>query len=151
MHMDPTPNPMKLISRAAKGFGRIADAELRAFGFATGQLPVLVALKGGRALSQAELTRIAGVEQSSMAQLLNRMERDGLVERIPDPADGRSRLILLRPEAARRLPRAKARMDALAAGALAALAPEDVEQLTALLLRLTERIDRIIDEGGAPP
>ena len=149
MHMDPTPNPMKLIGRAAKGFSRIADAELRHFGFATGQLPVLVALKGGKALSQAELTRIARVEQSSMAQLLNRMERDGIVQRLPDPADRRSRLISLRPEAARRLPKAKARMDALAAGVLAALAPQDVATLTALLQQITERLDRLVDDGAA--
>ena len=40
-------------------------------------------------------------------------------------------------------------MDALAAGVLAALAPEDVERLTALLQQITERLDDLIDEGAA--
>ena len=87
------PGPLKLIGRASRGFTRLADVALRDHGFATGQMPVLGSLKGGGALSQAELARIAQVEQPSMAQLLNRMERDGLVERVPDPSDKRSRLI----------------------------------------------------------
>jgi MarR family transcriptional regulator, transcriptional regulator for hemolysin len=34
-----------------------------------------------------------------MAQLLNRMERDGLIVRLPDPADRQSRLIALTAQA----------------------------------------------------
>src|SRR5438105_3624157 len=105
------PSPMKLIGFAARGFYRVADVSLRDIGLATGQFPVLMSLKGGKALSQAELARIANVEQPTMAQLLNRMERDGLVERVPDPADKRSRLVMLTPLATRRLPKAKAMLD----------------------------------------
>lgn len=137
------PNPLKLIGRVTRGFTRIADGGLREFGFAVGQLPVLVSLKKSKALSQAELARIAQVEQPSMAQLLARMERDGLVERVPDPVDKRSRLISLTPLAARRLPKAKALMDSHAQEVLAGFSPEEVEQLTALLARLSANVDRM--------
>jgi len=140
------PNPMKLIGRAARMFTRIADGELREFGFATGQLPVLVALKGGKALSQAELARLAQVEQPSMAQLLNRMERDGLVERVPDPADKRSRLISLTADAARRMPKARAVMEARTRQAMAGFTEQEAAQLIELLLRLNETLDRMGDE-----
>ena len=140
------PNPLKLIGRVTRGFTRLADEGLREFGFAVGQLPVLVSLKNRKALSQAELARIAQVEQPSMAQLLARMERDGLVERVPDPQDGRSRLISLTPLAAKRLPKAKALMDAHAQNALADFSPEETAQLTALLKRLDANVERM---GGA--
>jgi MarR family transcriptional regulator for hemolysin len=58
-------------------------------------MPVLLTLKRDGALSQAELVSIAQVERSSMAQLLNRIERDNLIDRVPDQADRRSRLISL--------------------------------------------------------
>jgi DNA-binding MarR family transcriptional regulator len=143
-------NPLKLIGRATRGFSRIVDLSLRDLGFATGQMPVLVSLKGGKALSQAELARVAQVEQPSMAQLLNRMERDGLVERVPDPADKRSRLISLTTGAVKRMPKAKALMEARVHDALAGFSPEEVAELSRLLGRLNENIDRMAGEAGGP-
>jgi MarR family transcriptional regulator for hemolysin len=141
-------NPLKLIGRATRGFTRVVDAALRDVGFATGQMPVLGSLKGGKALSQAELARIAQVEQPSMAQLLNRMERDGLVERVPDPADKRSRLISLTSDAVARMPKAKAMMETRVRDAMAGFTPEETAQLSRLLVRLNENIDRMAGEGG---
>ncbi len=144
------PHPMKLMGRAMRGFSRIADAALRDLGFATGQLPVLVSLKHSQALSQAELARIAQVEQPSMAQLLNRMERDGLVQRVADPADKRSRLISLTPDAGQRMPQARAVMQSLTEQALAGFTPKEVAQLTQLMGRLNENIDRMGDAAESP-
>ena len=142
------PHPMKLLGRVTRGFYRLADLELRPFGLATGQLPVLVSLKNGQALSQAELARIAQVEQPSMAQLLNRMERDGLVERLPDPQDKRSRLISLTAAASERLPRAKRQMETLTSQALAGFTPEELTQFGAFLARMNDNIERMSDEGA---
>ena len=136
-------NPLRLLGRVTRGFTRLADDGLREFGFAVGQLPVLVSLKERKALSQAELARIAQVEQPSMAQLLARMERDGLVERVPDPDDKRSRLISLTPLATRRLPKAKAVMDAHAQQVLEGFSAKDIAQLTALLTRLNANVERM--------
>lgn len=138
-------HPLKLIGQATRSFARIVDGPLRELGFAIGQLPVLVALKQGKALPQAELARIARVEQPSMAQLLNRMERDGLVQRIPDPDDKRSRLISLTDSASRRMPRGKAIMDATCARALAGFSQKDLDQLTALMLRINANLDLAAD------
>ncbi len=139
-------SPIKLIGRASRGFTKMADVALRDHGFASGQMPVLGSLKGGAALSQAELARIAQVEQPSMAQLLNRMERDGLVERVPDPADKRSRLISLTAGAKKRMHLAKREMEGLTEKALKDFSAEEIEQLTGLLLRLNENIDRMNEE-----
>ncbi len=46
-------------------------------------------------MTQTALARQALVEQPTMANTLARMERDGLIERTPDPDDKRSALVRL--------------------------------------------------------
>jgi len=142
--------PLKLMGHIHRSFHRLADPQLRQLGFAMGQLPVLMALKDGRPHSQAELARLAQVEQPSMAQLLARMERDGLVERVPDPDDGRSRLVLLTPACRERMHESRAVMQALSAEVLAEFTPDERAELGALLRRVADRVDRLLAErqGG---
>ncbi len=42
-------------------------------------------------LTQKELVAQVGIEQATMANTLARMERDGLIQRLADPDDGRIR------------------------------------------------------------
>ncbi len=142
--------PLKLIGHVHRGFQRMADQLLRDQGFALGQLPVLMALKDGRPRSQAELARLANVEQPSMAQLLNRMERDGLVERLPDPEDGRSRLISLTAACVERMPKAKGVMQALGTEALQGFSTEEVQALADLLARLADNVDHMVEKHLGP-
>jgi len=104
-------------------------------------------LKQGKPLPQAELARMARVEQSSMAQLLNRMERDGLIERIPDPEDMRSRLISLTDSARQRMHEGKAIMDATVKIALQGLSPAEIERLNELMGRINGNLQRAADDG----
>lgn len=136
-------NPLKLVGLVNRAFARLVDVPLRELGIATGQVPVLVALKQHGALPQAELARIARVEQPSMAQLLSRMERDGLVQRTPDPADGRSRLITLTDQAQRQLPKGRAVMEATSEQALAGFSAKERDQLGALLARVLANLDAV--------
>lgn len=92
---DPLSHPGHYLSRISRGLARIGDARLRPLGFATAQLPVLTALKDGARMSQGDLARWTKVEQPTMAQMLARMERDGLVRREVDPRDRRSSLVSL--------------------------------------------------------
>jgi len=140
---DPLSKPGHYISRISRSLTRIGDVRLRDLGFATGQLPVLAALKDGRRMSQAELARWAKVEQPSMAQLLNRMERDGLIGREPDPADRRSSLVHLTDKAQQRLPAGQAVLrqgnDEMTQG----MSPEEVALLVSLLGRLLENVEEM--------
>jgi DNA-binding MarR family transcriptional regulator len=142
------PGPLRIIGHAYRTFTRIVDAELRGLGFAMSQLPVLTALRSRKQLPQAELARVARVEQSSMAQLLNRMERDGLIARAPDPTDRRSRLISLTAQASRRLPEGKAIMDATVRIALQGFSSADIERLGELMQRVSENLERAAAERG---
>jgi DNA-binding MarR family transcriptional regulator len=52
-------------------------------------------------LTQSELCEQVRIEQPTMARTLARMERDGLVRRVPDPTDGRRASVLLTDRARR--------------------------------------------------
>ncbi|HXV33344.1 MAG TPA: MarR family transcriptional regulator [Gaiellaceae bacterium] len=48
-------------------------------------------------LRLGELARRARLSKQTMTELVRRLERDGLVERRPDPTDGRAALVFLTP------------------------------------------------------
>jgi MarR family transcriptional regulator for hemolysin len=106
-------------------------------------LPVLVALRDGRASTQRDLARFAKIEQPPMAQMLARMERDGLIERAPDPADGRSSRIKLTDIAEARLPDAVAALLRGNREVLRDFTDEEAGLLVALLTRLIANLDRV--------
>jgi MarR family transcriptional regulator, transcriptional regulator for hemolysin len=140
--------PGHLISLAARGFARLSEARLKPLGFGVGHLPVLVALREGQAKSQRDLARFARIEQPSMAQMLARMERDGLICRMPDPADGRSSQITLTETAQSRLPQACETLFQGNRDALNGFTDEEATQLVAMLTRLIANLDIAVSAEG---
>ncbi|OUI93850.1 MarR family transcriptional regulator [Acetobacter persici] len=138
---DPLRHPGHYFSRIARGLTRIGDVRLRHLGFATAQLPVLTALKDRTALSQKELAKWAKVEQPTMAQMLSRMERDGLVHRAPDPEDKRSSLISLTDATLEKLPAGRAVLRQGNSEMTKGLTEEEVEMLVSLLRRVLKNVD----------
>src|SRR5689334_21498005 len=70
-------------------FDRRLQEVLKANGVAPGQFAPLVMLFEQDGLTQAELCRRINVEQPTMANTLERMERDGLIKRKADTEDKR--------------------------------------------------------------
>ncbi|PZM17207.1 MarR family winged helix-turn-helix transcriptional regulator [Rhizobium tubonense] len=143
MDEDVLSTPGHLISLAARGFARLSETRLKPLGFGVGQLPVLVALQNGNASTQRDLARFARVEQPPMAQMLARMERDGLIKRTRDPADGRSSRIVLTKAAQERMPEATATLFQGNREALTGFTDAEAVQLVDLLERLIENLDQI--------
>lgn len=143
--LDVLSTPGHLISLAARGFTRLSEARLKPLGFGVGHLPVLVALRDGRAGTQRDLARFARIEQPPMAQMLARMERDGLIQRTPDPVDRRSSHITLTPAAEARLPDAVAVLLAGNQEVLRGFTDEETGVLVGLLTRLIANLDRVAD------
>jgi len=141
-------SPGHLISLAARGFARLSEARLKPMGFGVGHLPVLVALEDGQATSQRDLARFARIEQPSMAQMLARMERDGLISRTPDPVDKRSSRVVLTQDARARLPQACAVLFDGNSAALAGFTEHESTQLVTLLTRLIDNLDHIARPDG---
>ncbi|ASS54614.1 MarR family winged helix-turn-helix transcriptional regulator [Rhizobium leguminosarum] len=143
MNEDVLSTPGHLISLAARGFARLSESRLKPLGFGVGQLPVLVALQNGKASTQRDLARFARIEQPPMAQMLARMERDGLIERTRDPADGRSSRIVLTRTAQERMPEAITTLFQGNREALTGFTGAEAGQLVDLLKRLIENLDQI--------
>lgn len=149
MNEDVLSTPGHLISLAARSFARLSEARLKRLGFGVGHLPVLVALQSGVANTQRDLARFARIEQPPMAQMLARMERDGLIERMPDPADGRSSLVTLTTTARRRLPKATATLFQGNRDALDGFSDEEAAQFIAMLKRVQANLDQLTGADGA--
>ncbi|GBQ35872.1 MarR family transcriptional regulator [Gluconacetobacter azotocaptans] len=138
-----TRTPGHYISRIARALMRIGDVRLREVGFASGQLPVLSALSNGETLSQSELARLAKVEQPTMAQLLARMERDGLIHRTPDPKDRRSSLVSLSDAARSRIPAGRAILRQANRDATKGMTDAEVATLIDLLQRVLANVNEM--------
>ncbi|WP_184717902.1 MarR family transcriptional regulator [Caulobacter sp.] len=141
--MDVLSTPGHLISLASRGVTRLSEARLKPLGFGVGHLPVLVALRDGQASTQRDLARFARIEQPPMAQMLARMERDGLIRRTPDPADGRSSRITLTEAAQGRLPDAITVLLQGNAEVLDGFSQDETATLVQLLTRLIDNLERV--------
>ena len=84
-----------LVNRAARAMAQQLAEELRPAGVGIGQWAVLMFLWSEDGMSQTELSRVIAIEPPTMVRTLDRMTRDGLVERRPDPKDGRISRIYL--------------------------------------------------------
>lgn len=74
--------------------GHLND-QIKPQGVSQGQLPVLCCLNDDEGQTQAELCSRIQIEQPTMANTLRRMERDGLIRRIPCEQDKRQSRIFL--------------------------------------------------------
>jgi DNA-binding MarR family transcriptional regulator len=128
--------PSWLLGRAAaRGHRLVADA-LAAEGVRMMHHAVLASVAELGPVSQAALSRTLGVDPKEMVAVVQDLDRDGLVERRPDPADRRKQAIEISARGRDLLARTE-RLGAAANDELtAALTAEERAQLVALLGRL---------------
>jgi DNA-binding MarR family transcriptional regulator len=94
-------------------------------------------------LTPSELAEIERVKRPTMTRTLGCLEREGLVDRTPDPADGRSSLVAINGAGRERLRRLRGRKNAYLARRMRDLSHQEIETL--------ERAAGILDrmrEGG---
>jgi DNA-binding MarR family transcriptional regulator len=84
-----------LVNRLARLMAHELGERLRPAGVAIGQWPVLLCLWARDGMTQAELSRVVAIEPPTVVRTIDRMVRDGLVTRAPDPDDGRLSRIYL--------------------------------------------------------
>lgn len=139
---DPGASTSFWINRASRLLLRTQEGRLRALGFGMSHMPVLHALEDGGAMSQKDLAAFARVEQPTMAELLARMERDGVVERAPNPNDGRGSLISLTRRARLGWPKAKAALLQVEDEVMESFSAEERALLRTLLQRVVDSLER---------
>jgi DNA-binding MarR family transcriptional regulator len=131
--------PTLQVERLGRLLAKRTDEALRVAGLRAAHLSVLAALKDGAGKTQKELAILTDVEQPSMAQLLARMERDGLVTRTASPDDRRSSIVRLSLEAMQRLEPGRDVLRRIDADACGSLSPEERDMLVKLLGKLIGR------------
>ena len=89
-------------------------------------------------MSPTELSEIVVRSSGGMTQILDRLERAGLIARTPDPADRRKVLVALTDEGMRTADAANARYAAERERLLAGLSPDEVQRLDDAIHRLLE-------------
>ena len=131
-----------LTNWAARLFARALERRL--VGGNSGPMPVFFALQDGGAMTQKALAQMAAVEQPTMANTLNRMERDGLIVRTPDPNDRRSALVSLTPLGLERTVGAFEAAVEVNGIATNALKPEEREVFYGMMRRIVAALERDI-------
>ena len=126
---------MFIASRAAvdRIFAAVQNAGFTDATLAQGRLMMGIDPEGTRLSVLAERALIA--KQTATA-LVDRLERAGYVERVPDPSDGRARLVRMTPRAEYVLPIARAEEARIEAEWRAHLGDERMDQLRQALTAL---------------
>jgi len=134
--------PGYLVVRLARLMSRYAEERIHPLGTGLAGYPVITALTEGGDMTQKQLTELLGVEQSSTAQLLNRLERDGFVTRRKDPRDGRSSFICLTEKATSALPAISEIMDDGNDLAVNGFSAQEIAQVIDLLKRMLANFEK---------
>jgi DNA-binding MarR family transcriptional regulator len=93
-------------------------------------------------LTPSELAEVERVKRPTITRTLGCLEREGLIDRTPDPDDGRSNLISLNAAGRERLRRLRGRKNAYLARRMRDLPAEDV----ATLERAAEILEGMLEE-----
>lgn len=136
--------PLDVMSRLRRVSNRLARLRASAFsgaGLAAWEFDVLAALRREEApheLSPAQLIAATMIGSGAMTNRLDNLSRRGLVERRPNPRDGRSVLVRLTADGATRVDDAMRRLAHREAEALHGLTHEEQATLARLLRRLAQ-------------
>jgi MarR family transcriptional regulator for hemolysin len=132
-----------LLAKASQRWNELIHERFAAAGFpevrpAYGSL--LIPLFEEDGLRHSELARRARLSKQTMTTMARALERDGLIERRPDPSDARATLIFLTPRARRLAPvaeRVLAELDAAVAEALPVSAQKSLKTALRRIADLT--------------
>jgi DNA-binding MarR family transcriptional regulator len=83
------------VQRAARALGRRFDIALRPHGLTNGQFSLLMSLNRPEPPPMGPVASLLAMDRTTLTAALKPLERRGLVQIIPDPADRRSRILQL--------------------------------------------------------
>lgn len=128
------------ITRTARRLRQTAGSELGPSALAS-----LASIERRGPLYPSELAEAEGVSRPTATRIISRLQEEGMVERSPDPDDGRCSLISVTGEGRALLRRLRERKTAYLARRLRELPDEEAETLD----RAAEILERMLEEGRA--
>jgi DNA-binding MarR family transcriptional regulator len=139
------------VNHLARLLANALRRRIAGYGVAPGQFAQLLALYEEDGITQAQLCHRVQIEQPTMASTLARMERDGLVRRIPDPDDGRRSLIVLTPHARALEDQLVAAAQEVNAAATRGLTDAEVAAFRSASARMIANLEAGLSEGDERP
>jgi DNA-binding MarR family transcriptional regulator len=130
-----------VINRTARRMRQEAGTELSA-----SNASALSAVEANGPLTPSELADIERIKRPTATRILRGLEEDGVVQRTPDPKDGRSALISITGEGRERLRRLRQRKNAYLARRMRELDSREI----AALERAAEILERLLEGDRAP-
>jgi DNA-binding MarR family transcriptional regulator len=125
------------IVRTARRLRQEAAAETS--GLTPTSVAALATIERHGPLTPSEIAQIERVKRPTITRTLACLEREELIDRAPDPADGRSALVSINAAGRERLRRVRSRKNAYLAKRMRDLSPEEVDTLE----RATEILERM--------
>lgn len=136
-------HPTLDFKRAYLALRRALEQTIKPFGFSVAQFDVLQILLHEDGLAHYELQQRLSISSPTLTNILDRMERDGHIDRRTDVTNGRVKRIYL-GRAARDLCSSQAFCEAgdrLVEEMFSGLSPEDRRQFTRLLHRVEKNLE----------
>lgn len=126
------------LGKALRKVARAYREEIAAHGLTHGQFFMLVAVMEEEGLLPSALAHKTAQDRATTTGLLDRLERDGWVERRPDPRDRRSLRIFLTPQASQRRQAIMGLFEQTNQGFAARFSPQEWGQMQSFLARLEQ-------------
>ncbi|MBI3764464.1 MAG: MarR family transcriptional regulator [Chloroflexi bacterium] len=130
-----------VLRRTADAVARYVEAELGEWGITTAQYGVLLHLSKGEQLSLSDLSGLIFRSNSTLTSLIDRMERDGLVNRVAHANDRRVTTVELTPKGRDLLLEIRAHHRPFLADMMSCLSPDELTQLSELLIKIEHKVD----------
>lgn len=147
MHFKLNEHTGVLIKKAARLFERVANINLDELGVTYAQTIFLVRLLERDGQNQMELTKSAGLKQPSVVRILDRMERDGLVNRIRNKEDKRSYHFYLTDKAKEAYKKLQAQGNTMQQIATGPMEETVITQLNQNILKIIDNLQTFIDNN----
>jgi DNA-binding MarR family transcriptional regulator len=141
----------QLLVVAASAAQTLASERLEPLGLSPRAWGVLSTLVESGPLTQIELATATATDRTAMVYLLDELEDQGLVERVPNPDDRRSYLIHLTTHGKQTQRNTAAELAQQADTLLKPLDPAERRQLISLLTRIADHWDELSTGEAARP
>lgn len=139
----PAPSAVAAAQQVRTIIGRLRRrilAAAQAEDITLGQASALAHLTGSPGVTVSELAAVEGVRHQSMTTTITALAALGLVQRRPDPGDGRRQLVTLTDEGRRRVEQGRQLRGEWLTGRLQERCTEDERQLVIAAMSVLERL-----------
>jgi MarR family transcriptional regulator, temperature-dependent positive regulator of motility len=142
-------SPIHLLHRAGQSAEVVFDAEM-ARAVTPRQFAVMMTVARSQGLSQTGIVDATGIDRSTLAELVPRLVKRGLLQRKRTKEDARAYAVRLTKDGRRVLDRAEPLAKSVDEKVLGALPARQREEFMTALLTIVETLERVAPQGKGP-